>query len=208
VSRLRPRGFKILLEILARHDLRVQEIPFTFGERIAGVSKASFRNGVHLVYQMAGLRMGRLSRFAAVGLLGSLVNLAVMAVLVHGLFDLSYVVASVVAAEVSILHNYLLHERFVFRDRGDQRRRWPVRLGQQLLFNNIEAVIRLPLLILLVEALTLNSVLAQAATLALSFSARFLFATRVVYPVRAARLTPRNPPSVSGAPTDLSPSEV
>jgi dolichol-phosphate mannosyltransferase len=181
-----------LLEILARHDLRVREVPFTFGERVAGVSKASCRNGVHLVYQIAGLRMGRMSRFAAVGALGSVVNLAVMAVLVHGLFDLSYVSASVLAAEVSILHNWLLHERFVFRDRREQGQGWPLRLGQQLLFNNAEAFIRLPFLILLVEALALNSVLAQAATLALSFLARFLFAARVVYPARPARLASGN----------------
>ncbi len=199
VLRLRPRGFKILLEILARHDLRVREIPFTFGERVAGASKASCRNGLHLVYQIAGLRMGLLSRFAAVGLLGSLVNLAVMAVMVHGLFDLSYVVASVVAAEVSILHNYLLHERFVFRDRRDERRKWVVRLGQQLLFNNAEALMRLPFLILLVEALAFNSVLAQAVTLVLSFLARFLFTTRVVYP-RPARSghAPESPDTVRG----------
>lgn len=38
---LRPRGFKILLEILARTELRVAEEPFVFGERLAGESKAT-----------------------------------------------------------------------------------------------------------------------------------------------------------------------
>jgi dolichol-phosphate mannosyltransferase len=44
---LHNRGFKILLEILVRGDVRsVSEIPFTFGPRRAGTSKANFRVGL------------------------------------------------------------------------------------------------------------------------------------------------------------------
>ena len=44
---LRPRGFKILLEILVRHPgLRAAEVSFTFGERHAGRSKASIREAL------------------------------------------------------------------------------------------------------------------------------------------------------------------
>ncbi|HEX9148465.1 MAG TPA: glycosyltransferase, partial [Thermoanaerobaculia bacterium] len=44
LDRLRPQGFKILLEILATHGgLRRAEIPFEFGTRYAGDSKASLR---------------------------------------------------------------------------------------------------------------------------------------------------------------------
>ena len=71
LSRLRPRGFKILLEILARHDLRVRELPFNFGERAAGTSKASWRSGLDFARQIVGLRLGRVGRFAAVGALGT-----------------------------------------------------------------------------------------------------------------------------------------
>ena len=181
MTRLRPRGFKILLEILARHDLRVRELPFTFGDRLAGHSKASWRNGVQFIYQMASLRMGRMSRFAAVGALGTIVNLAVMALLVGGVTDLNYVVAAVVAAEVSILHNFLLQERFVFRDLRDGVHSWRRRLGQHLAFNNVEALIRLPFLVLLVETMHVYALLAQAVTLAIAFVARFLFVSRVVY---------------------------
>ncbi len=184
LSRLRPRGFKILLEILARHELRVRELPFTFAERLAGDSKASWRNGVQFCYQLASLRMGRMSRFAAVGALGTLVNLAVMAALVHVKMA-HYVAAAMVAAEVSILFNFLLQERFVFRDLrdGSTRRR---RLGQHLLFNNAEALVRLPFLVLLVQALHAPSVLAQGVTLGCAFLARFLFMSRVVYRPSAA----------------------
>ncbi len=181
MSRLRPRGFKILLEILARHDLRVRELPFTFAERLAGESKASWRNGVAFVHQMVNLRMGRMSRFAAVGALGTLVNLGAMALLVNGPLEVGYVLAAVVAAEVSMLHNFVLQERFVFSDLRDGAYRWPRRLAHHLAFNSVEALIRLPLLILLVETVHVWAVLAQGITLAVAFVARFLFASRVVY---------------------------
>jgi dolichol-phosphate mannosyltransferase len=190
MTRLRPRGFKILLEILARHDLRVRELPFTFGDRLAGDSKASWRNGVQFLYQMASLRMGRMTRFAAVGALGTIVNLAVMALLVGGVADLNYVVAAIIAAEVSILHNFLLQERFVFRDLRDGVHRWPRRLVQHLAFNNAEALLRLPFLVLLVETMHVYALLAQAATLAIAFVARFLFVSRVVYRPHRPALAP------------------
>lgn len=202
LSRLRPRGFKILLEILARHDLRVREVPFTFGERLAGESKASWQNGVHFVYQMASLRMGRMSRFAAVGALGTAVNLLVMALLVHGLFDINYVVASIIATEVSILHNFVLQERFVFRDMRNGVHTWSRRLGRHFLFNSVEALVRLPFLVLLVDALLLNSVFSQAITLAAAFAARFLFVSRVVYrphAIKQAATVPSAVPEVEAA---------
>lgn len=186
VDRLRPRGFKILLEILTRHDLRVAEVPFVFGQRFGGESKASWRNGVHFLYQMASLRMGRMSRFAMVGALGTLVNLAIMALLYHGVFDINYVIASVVAAEVSILHNFLMQERFVFRD--VRTRNWEIRALLFFGVNNVEALVRVPILVLLVELLAAPPLLAQAALLALAFVARFLFTSRVIYRPRRSNV--------------------
>lgn len=66
VEELRPTGFKILLEILARHRLKVTEVPFVFGERHAGESKATFREGVRYLRQLASLRFGRLAGFELV----------------------------------------------------------------------------------------------------------------------------------------------
>jgi glycosyltransferase involved in cell wall biosynthesis len=55
-ERLRPDGFKILLEILIRTpDLRVAEIPFQFESRQAGRSKAGLREMVRLARTLARL---------------------------------------------------------------------------------------------------------------------------------------------------------
>jgi dolichol-phosphate mannosyltransferase len=57
---LQPQGFKLLLEILVRGKIRsVVEIPYNFGLRHGGASKAGLRVGVEYVQLL-----GRLSRHA------------------------------------------------------------------------------------------------------------------------------------------------
>jgi dolichol-phosphate mannosyltransferase len=54
---LAPRGFKVLVEILARTPgLRVCELPFDLAPRVAGRSKAGPREAVRLVALVLGLR--------------------------------------------------------------------------------------------------------------------------------------------------------
>ncbi|MDQ0673988.1 putative flippase GtrA [Pseudarthrobacter siccitolerans] len=178
---LRPRTLKPLPQPRPRRDLRFRGLPFTFGERVAGEGTEGWRSGFQKLYQAASARTGRMTRFAAVGALGTLVNLLVMALLVHGLVDINYVPAAVVAAEVSILHNFVLQERFVFRDMRDGAGSWRARLTHHQLFNSAEALVRLPFLILLVDLMHIWALLAQAVTLALAFVGRFLFTSRVVY---------------------------
>ena len=75
---LRPRGFKILLEILARRPMRIAEVPFDFADRHAGESKASLRQGVHFLTQLTALRFGKMSLFAVIGGLGAVANVAIV----------------------------------------------------------------------------------------------------------------------------------
>lgn len=56
-SRLRPSGFKILLEILVTHpELVTAEVPFAFGTRHHGRSKATVGQGWKYARQVASLR--------------------------------------------------------------------------------------------------------------------------------------------------------
>ena len=60
---LRPRGFKILLEVLVRTpQLRVAEVPFEFAERHAGESKASWREMARYLRQLVALRIATAGR--------------------------------------------------------------------------------------------------------------------------------------------------
>jgi dolichol-phosphate mannosyltransferase len=57
---LRPRGFKILLELLVRCDsLRRAEVGFRFADRHAGESKGSLREGLNYLRSLGELRFGR-----------------------------------------------------------------------------------------------------------------------------------------------------
>lgn len=72
---LRPQGFKILLEIIGRTpDLRLSEVPFRFGSRRGGRSKASLREGVRYLQVMFGLRFAtnRTNKRVAVGAGGAI----------------------------------------------------------------------------------------------------------------------------------------
>jgi dolichol-phosphate mannosyltransferase len=126
-------------------------------------------------------RFERLLRFATVGASGTVLNLAIMAVLMHR--GMHYVLASVIAIEITIVTNFLLQERFVFRDhRAGAQPLW-ARFASSLGFNNAEAAIKVPVLIGLVELLSLHELLAQAVVLTGAFFLRFLFTSRVIYRV-------------------------
>jgi dolichol-phosphate mannosyltransferase len=179
---IRPRGFKILLEILARQNLRITEVPFDFAARHAGQSKASLRQGLHFLTQLTALRFGKMSMFAVIGGIGAVANLAIMWGLTQ--WGVGYIAAAIVAAETTIIGNFLLQERFVFHDmRGAASAGW-ARFGKSFAFNNAEALVRIPVLALLVETWHISSVIAAAITLVFAFVVRFAFHSLVVYAPR------------------------
>ena len=105
LPRLRPRGFKILLELLVRvPELRKAEVGFTFGERFAGRSKASVGEAINYFLHLWRLRLTgsplRFVKFGLVGLTGLAVNTALFALLTE-VGWLYYLLAAVIATQVS-----------------------------------------------------------------------------------------------------------
>ena len=178
-SALRPSGFKILLEILARHQLTVSEVPFTLGLRTAGRSKAGVGQGLRFLRQLGELRAGTAALFAAVGAAGTVLNLAIMAFLLSS--GTYFVAAAIVAAELTIVSNFLMQEHIVFGTLPHKANGLRTRFGQSFCFNNLEALARLPVLMLAVNVLTIDAVPAQAATLLAAFVVRYLYHSRIVY---------------------------
>lgn len=176
---LQPRGFKILLEILARKTLRVAEVPFSFADRFAGESKASMRQGLRFLTQLAALRFGKMSLFAVIGGLGAIANVLIVWALTHA--GVGYITSAIIAAEVTIIANFLLIERFVFQDMRGQASGVGSRFAKSFLFNNAEAVIRIPIVALMVSTSHISAVVATAITLVVAFFVRFVFHSLVVY---------------------------
>ncbi|WP_375087672.1 glycosyltransferase [Microbacterium sp. LS_15] len=185
LATLKPQGFKILLEILARTDLRIAEVPMEFAERRHGTSKASLRQGTTFIAHLARLRFGKMSLFALIGVIGAVANLAIMWALTTA--GVPYVWAAIIGAEVTIVGNFLLQERFVFADMRTDARGLGLRFAASFGFNNVEAALRIPLMALMVETWHISSVLATGLSLVVAFFARFLFHSLVVYAPKRAR---------------------
>jgi dolichol-phosphate mannosyltransferase len=185
LSALRPRGYKILLEILARKTLRAAEVPFAFDDRHGGHSKATMRQGIHFLAQLWQLRFGKMSLFAVIGGLGAIANVGIVWALTA--LGMNYIVAAIIAAEVTIIGNFLLIERFVFQDmRAEASNVWS-RFAKSFTFNNVELVVRIPVMAFMVADWNFTAVLATAVTLAIAFVVRFVFHSLVVYAPRKAR---------------------
>jgi len=191
---LRPRGFKILLEVLVRTPgLAVAEVPFTLAERHAGRSKASGREAARYLAQLAGLRLagraGRLARFAVVGGTGVVVNLAVLALLlraVPGAGAGGQIIAAVGATQAAVGWNFALTERWVFPGRPGH---WAGRLAPFWVLSCAALTAQLPLAAGLQRVLGGSYVLATGAALAIVMLARFAACERWLYrPARPAAL--------------------
>lgn len=189
LSGLRPQGFKILLEILVRGgaggELRVAEVPMTFGERRHGDSKATLRQGATFAMHLARLRFGKMGRFAVIGAIGAVANVGIMWALTH--LGMDYVLAAVIGAAATIIGNFILQERFVFDDLRPEASSLWVRFAASVSFNGVEAALRIPVMALMVETWHISSVIATAISLVVAFFARFLFHALVVYAPRRRR---------------------
>lgn len=186
LEELHPRGFKILLEILARKQMRVAEVPFSFAPRFAGESKASFSQGMRFLTQLTMLRFGRMSAFALVGGIGAVANLAIMWALVA--VHVEYILAAVIASVITIVANFLALEYLVFADMRAESGLMRHRFVKSFAFNGVEAIVRIPVIAILVERAHMPSVIAAALTLVAAFVVRFVFHALVVYAPKKSRV--------------------
>jgi dolichol-phosphate mannosyltransferase len=123
LSRLTPRGYKVLMEIIAKTDnARIVEVPYTFRQRAWGKSKLGAKTIADFIVHVISL--SPLIKFGIVGLLGALLNILVMlgGLLVGAPIDL----ASLAGIEAGLLFNFALHERWTFET--GMRGSWKSRL--------------------------------------------------------------------------------
>jgi dolichol-phosphate mannosyltransferase len=124
------------------------------------------------------LRPLLLSRFAAVGVSGLVVNLALLWASVT-VGHINYVVGAIVATQGSTTWNFLLLDRWVF----PQRRGRSGRL-RYLAFsgvNNLTLLLRVPMLAALVSVLHVHYLLSNLITLVMLFMSRFLVSDRLIW---------------------------
>jgi len=112
---INPRGFKILLEILAKTECtRIYEVPYSFGLRKHGESKLGLSTMINYLLQL--LELSPFIKFSIIGALGTLVNLLSLYAMRY-LIGLEHELASIIAIEISLLNNFTLNDIWTFRKR-------------------------------------------------------------------------------------------
>lgn len=173
---LDPQGYKILLEVLERGDFDdVEEVGYVFDERGAGRSKLDPAAAAATLLHLAELAKRapwnrRLATFAAVGLLGVVVNLSILTGLTEGL-DVHYAASATVAVEASILSNFALNDAFTFRDR--RRGTWLGRLWRFNVVSLVALTVNLAVLALLTEVVGLFYLVSEGLAIGVAFLANF-----------------------------------
>jgi dolichol-phosphate mannosyltransferase len=119
---LSTQGFKILLDIVAtaRGELRVKEVPYTFGSRLHGESKLDSM----VALDFLGLVLAKLTHdvvslrfllFAMVGSIGLVVHLAMLFVALE-FFNMPFPEAQAAGALVAMTSNFILNNFLTYRD--------------------------------------------------------------------------------------------
>src|ERR1041385_3156410 len=118
-------------------------------------------------------------KFNAVGGIGILVQLGSL-VFLRSYLALNYLLATALAVEITILHNFFWHERFTWSDRKSA-----ARLQRLAKFNLSQGAISLvgnvAIMKLLVGTLEMDYFVANVLSIAVSSPATFLVADRAVF---------------------------
>jgi len=182
---LHPNGFKILLEILVRNPkLQKAEVPFHFGERFSGESKASASEAWKYLRLLWGMRFGngtflRFFGFALVGTSGIFVNsLAVF--LATDKLHIYYLYSAALATVASTLWNFGFTEALVYRSQKHADGFFK-RLGLFFVMNTLALGLRTPMIYLLTTILGVYYVASNLISLVVLTVLRFLLADNLIW---------------------------
>ncbi|MEU7637140.1 glycosyltransferase family 2 protein [Streptomyces sp. NPDC039016] len=180
---LRPLGYKILLELAVRcRPHGVTEVPYEFGERFAGESKSTVREGLRFLRHLAELRSSdkraRMVAFGLIGVSGFVPNLLALWALT-GFATLHYAVAEVLANQLGVVWNFALLDFLVYR--SGKRAHWSGRLAGFAALSNLDLLARIPLMVLFVEWAGMAPAPATLLGLVVVFAARFLLVDTLIY---------------------------
>jgi putative flippase GtrA len=123
-------------------------------------------------------------KFNAVGAIGIVVQLAALAIL-KSLLHVEYLLATALAVEIAVLHNFIWHERWTWAERagakGDVRLPW-VRLARfNLSTGAVSIAANLLFMRLLVGRLHVQYLLANMLSIAAASLANFLLSDLFVF---------------------------
>jgi dolichol-phosphate mannosyltransferase len=193
---LKPRGYKILLEVLGKGRWeKDKEIPFEFVDRETGSSKLKIRTIIDYARQVVDITLysfvnhgsaawrewKRVFKFGIVGLTGIVVNLGILFILVE-FFTVNKNLASPVAIEFSILNNFIWNDLWTFGSIQNQKvsSRWR-RLAAFNMVSVGGAVINFAIFLALTSWFAVYYLAAQLVGILIAFIWNFLINRRFTW---------------------------
>jgi len=128
---LDPVGYKIALEVIVKGNVsKVVEVPIHFANRKAGKSKLGggemlrYIDHVTRLYEHRRFWLAKYFKFAIIGGVGALINLAVLWVLVEA-FNVYYLWAAVAAFVIADTNNFIWNRLWTFRSKEKLHIQYP-----------------------------------------------------------------------------------
>ena len=194
---LKPRGYKILLEVLGKGTWeKDKEIPFEFVDREIGSSKLKLKTIVEYAHQVIDITLfsflhhqsaawrewKRVFKFGLVGLSGILVNMGVLFYLKE-FVGLDLMIAGLISVELSILNNFIWNDLWTFKS-GVQQQKISSRWHRLVLFHIVSAVpliINLGLLYLFTNGFNIYYMTSNLYGIVAAFAWNFLVNRRMTW---------------------------
>jgi len=129
---LKPKGYKILLEILILGNYgKAEEVAYEFGERSEGESKLGVSIIFSYISHLISLlwvtgKLVKFCKFCIVGLIGVGVNLGFLYILTNA--GLYYMISGAISLEASVLANFFFNRAWTFKEEAKQ-----VNVGEAIL---------------------------------------------------------------------------
>jgi dolichol-phosphate mannosyltransferase len=193
---LKPRGYKILLEVLGKGTWeKDKEIPFEFVDRQIGSSKLKIGTIIEYAQQVFDITLysfshhhsaawrewKRVFKFGMVGLCGIAVNLGILFLLVE-FSHLNKDLASLIAIESSILNNFIWNDLWTFG--SDEDRKVSSRWHRLVAFNIVSvggAAINYGIFLMLTTWFAVYYLIAQLIGILVAFVWNFLINRRFTW---------------------------
>jgi|SRR5208337_239861 len=196
-AHLKPRGYKILLEVLGKgiweHD---KEIPFEFSDREIGSSKLKIKTIIEYAQQVVDITLysfthrrsaawrewNRVFKFGIVGISGIIINQGVL-ISLKEYAGFSIPVASVFAIELAILNNFIWNDLWTFKE-CDKTQKLSCTWHRLLLFEVVSAggaIINFALLNILTFSMAIDYRIANIIGILLGFGWNFVVNRRITW---------------------------
>lgn len=177
-SKINSKGFKILLELLVKAKYnRVKEIPITFVNRVKGKSKASSKEIIYYLKNLAGYlpytRNGikEIFKFGIVGFLGTLVNILFLYLFTE-IFGIYYLFSAIFSFFIAMSNNFIFNKVWTF---GENLRNKVTKKYLQFGFVSIVALLfNLIFLYFFTEIVGIHYLVSQVLAILLSFGFNFI----------------------------------